>query len=228
MKKIIIAVDGHSSCGKSTTAKAVAKAIGYSYIDTGAMYRAVTLYFLNNNIDFSNNEQIEDALNHISIDFRFNPETENNETFLNNENVEDEIRSMRVAEKVSDVAALSLVRKKLSNEQKRMGESKGIVMDGRDIGTNVFPDAELKIFMTAHVKTRAERRQQELAAKNQFVALTDVIDNLQERDRIDSSRKDSPLKKADDAIMLDTTYHTIESQIQFIIDYYYETINEFV
>lgn len=220
MRKIIIAIDGYSGCGKSTTAKLVAAEIGYSYIDTGAMYRAATLYFLDNHVRLTNEKDVAEALNKIEIEFKVNTKTNESETFLNGLNVEKKIRKMRVTEHVSPVSALSAVRDKMVAQQQKMGKKKTVVMDGRDIGTNVFPDAELKFFMTADLTIRAQRRQAELNGKGQRVGLEDIIKNLEERDRIDTTRSESPLRKADDAHLLDTTNLTIESQVQYIIDHY--------
>ncbi len=218
MKKIIIAIDGHSGCGKSTTAKAVAKALNYIYVDTGAMYRAVTLYFIQNQIDTKDANSIFHALDNINITFRYNKEIQKSETVLNGKGVEDAIRGMEVSQMVSKVSEISAVRKKLVEQQRAMGRKKGLVMDGRDIGTVVFPQAELKIFMTADVKIRAGRRQKELLEKNQKQPLDDVIKNLKMRDEIDSSRKDSPLKKAPDAFVIDTSYLTFETQVNRVLD----------
>lgn len=225
MKKIIIAIDGYSGCGKSTTAKLVASKLGYKYIDTGAMYRAVTLYFINNHVKITNPKEVEKALGNIVVDFRFNEHTENSDTYLNGLNVEKEIRKMPVSEKVSDVSALAAVRHKMKEQQVSMGKSKAVVMDGRDIGTNIFPDAELKIFMVAEIVTRAKRRQQELLEKGQVVGLDKIVHNLEERDRIDTSRAESPLKQADDAFLVDTTYTTIEEQVDIILNKFHEAVN---
>ena len=218
MKKIVIAIDGNSGCGKSSTAKALAKQLRYIYIDTGAMYRAVTLFFIKHKIDLENDLGIEEALKQIDISFEYNIETGKNETFLNGKNVENEIRQMEVSNLVSPVSEISKVRRKLVEQQRRLGEGKGVVMDGRDIGTVVFPDAELKIFMTADLETRAERRKLELEEKGTQVDLGAVIDNLKNRDIIDSSREDSPLKKADDAHVVDTTHLTFDEQVQQILE----------
>ena len=218
MKKIVIAIDGHSSCGKSTTAKLIAKELGYGYIDTGAMYRAVTLYFLNHFIDVNDAHGIDMALKNIEISFKFNPKTGRNETFLNGLNVEDEIRKMYVTEKVSEVSVIPAVRHAMVKEQQRMGRRRGVVMDGRDIGTTVFPDAEVKVFMTADTYTRAKRRQQELLAKKEMVDLDSIIENLKKRDYIDSNRAESPLRQAPDAELLDTSFMTIDEQVDFVLD----------
>lgn len=218
MKKITIAIDGYSACGKSTTAKALAAVLGYTYIDTGAMYRAVTLYFLDNYISLTNKKEIIKALDNISISFKINPDTGKSEACLNGLNVEKEIREMRVTEKVSPVSAIPEVRKAMVAQQQKMGKGKGTVMDGRDIGTVVFPDAELKLFMTADINIRAARRQQELLEKGQMVELEKIKHNLAERDHIDSTREEGPLKKAEDAIYIDTSYITIDEQVDKIIE----------
>lgn len=217
MKKIIIAIDGFSACGKSTTAKVVASFLNYTYIDTGAMYRAVTLYFLNQYIDITNPKAVSSALSKINISFHSNPKNNQNETFLNGLNVESEIREMRVAEKVSEVSALRDVRTAMVLQQQKLGKSKGVVMDGRDIGTVVFPAADLKIFMTADFDIRAERRQKELLEKGELVALDSVKENLSKRDHIDTSREESPLLKATDAVEIDTTHVTFDEQVEQII-----------
>jgi cytidylate kinase len=218
IQKIIIALDGYSSCGKSTTAKIVAARLGYGYIDTGAMYRAVTLYFFEHNISLTNPKEISKALNEIQISFHYNPRTDQNETFLNGVNVEKEIRKMYISDRVSEVSALPEVRHAMVNQQQKMGRKKGIVMDGRDIGTRVFPEAELKLFMTADLNLRAIRRQQELLEKNQLVNLDEIRNNLEHRDRIDSGRKESPLRKAEDAIEIDTSFITIEEQVEMVLE----------
>ncbi|MBP6432993.1 MAG: (d)CMP kinase [Ferruginibacter sp.] len=211
-KKIIITIDGWSSCGKSTLAKQLAKALGYLYIDSGAMYRAITLYFLRNHIDWTDVKEVNGALNNILLHFEFNPKSQQSEIFLNDENVEYVIRDLVVAEKVSDVAAIREVREFAVAQQQKMGEQKGIVMDGRDIGTTVFPNAELKIFMTADSAIRVERRFKELYEKNPNITLDEVKANLELRDYIDSHREISPLRKADDAFVLDNTNLTMEEQ----------------
>ena len=218
MKKIVIALDGYSSCGKSTTAKLVAAELGYAYIDTGAMYRAVTLYFLQHHVSLTNPKEINDALAHIEIDFHYNPKTGRNEVFLNGQNVEDEIRKMYISNQVSEVSVVPEVRHAMVAQQQKMGRKRGVVMDGRDIGTAVFPDAEVKIFMTADVVTRARRRQEELLEKKQLVNLDDIRENLQKRDHIDSTRKESPLRRADDAHLLDTSHMTIDEQVEFVME----------
>ena len=224
MRKIIIAIDGHSGCGKSTTAKYVAKRLNYVYVDTGAMYRAVTLYFLENFVSVANPKEIQKALVNIHLVFHRNEQNGQNEIFLNGLNVEEEIRKMYISEQVSQISTLPDVRHMLVDQQRKMAKKGGIVMDGRDIGTNVFPEAELKIFVTADTNIRAARRQQELLEKGEEVDLDDIIANLLERDRIDSSRKENPLKKADDAYILDTSYFTIEEQVDHVISLYLSTI----
>lgn len=216
-KKIIVAIDGHSGCGKSSTAKVVAKTLGYIYIDTGAMYRAATLYFLQNNIELANNAEVKRALDEIDITFCLNKASVNNETYLNGRNVEQEIRGIKVSERVSEVSAISEVRKKMVALQRKMGEEKGVVMDGRDIGTVVFPLAELKIFMTASLKVRAQRRLAELQESGQDAKLGEVMDNLEKRDRIDSSRADSPLTQAKDAVLIDTSSLSFEDQVEKVV-----------
>lgn len=224
MKKIIIAIDGYSACGKSSTAKAVANLLNYNYIDTGAMYRAVTLYFLQNFVSLTNPNEVAEALKEIDIEFRYNAKLNKSDTYLNSMNVENEIRQMSVSDKVSEVSAISAVRRFLVAQQQKMGKKKGIVMDGRDIGTVVFPDAELKIFMVADMQIRAKRRQDELLERGELVKLEDIIDNLTKRDLIDTSRADSPLKKAEDARIIDTSYITFEEQVEMILDMYGEMI----
>lgn len=222
MKKIVIAIDGHSSCGKSTMAKDLAKEVGYIYVDTGAMYRAVTLYALRNQLFEKDGtiktEELKQHLPQIKIEFRFNSETKKPETYLNNECVENEIRSMEVSNKVSPIATIDFVREALVAQQQRMGKSKGIVMDGRDIGTVVFPHAELKIFVTASAEVRAQRRYDELTAKGEKVNYNDILMNVQQRDYIDSHREVSPLKKAEDAIELDNSHLTIAEQKQWLLE----------
>lgn len=218
MKKIVIALDGYSSCGKSTTAKLVAAELGYAYIDTGAMYRAVTLYFLEHHVSFTNPKEIKDALDHIEVEFHFNPKTKRNEVYLNGLNVEDEIRKMYVSDQVSEVSIIAEVRHAMVAQQQKMGKKRGVVMDGRDIGTAVFPDAEVKIFMTADVDTRTKRRQVELLEKKQLVNLDEIRENLLKRDLIDSTRTESPLRRAEDAHLLDTTHMTIDEQVEFVLE----------
>lgn len=213
-KKIIITIDGWSSCGKSTLAKQLAKKLGYVYVDSGAMYRAITLYFLRNHIDWTDKKEVQAALKEIHLDFHFNEKNETTEIYLNDENVEYVIRDLVIAEKVSDVAAIKEVRTFAVAQQQKMGQKKGIVMDGRDIGTVVFPKAELKIFMTADNAVRVERRFKELYEKNPNITIEEVKNNLEMRDYIDSHREVSPLRKADDAIVLDNTRLTEEEQFQ--------------
>lgn len=215
MKKINIAIDGHSSCGKSTTSKILARKLAYKYIDTGAMYRAVTLYMIENDIDFKDEEVLMDTLPKIQVDFRMDPE-KGNRTTLNGRDVEDDIRTMKVSALVSPVSTIPSVRRKLVEQQQVIAAGKGVVMDGRDIGTVVLPNAELKVFMTASLEARAKRRWEELKRKGQDISLEEVSRNLSERDRIDSGREDSPLKMADDAILLDTTGITIEDQTAWL------------
>jgi cytidylate kinase len=213
-KKIIITIDGWSSCGKSTLAKQLAKELGYLYVDSGAMYRAITLFFLRNHIDWTDKKEVKKALKEISLEFIINPKTQLSEIYLNDENVEYVIRDLVIAEKVSDVAAIKEVREFAVVQQRKMGAKKGIVMDGRDIGTVVFPKAELKIFMTADNAVRVERRFKELFDKNPNVTIEEVKNNLEMRDYTDSHRKVSPLKKAKDAFELDNTYLTENQQYQ--------------
>lgn len=217
---IIIAIDGYSSCGKSTLAKEIAKEWHYRYIDTGAMYRAVALYLQRNHIDIYHPEHVAAALQDIHIDFRINKQTQSQDTYLNGEDVEEEIRiNPRVVSIVSDVSAISEVRRFLVKQQQKMGEHKGIVMDGRDIGTVVFPDAELKIFVTASPDVRAQRRLDELKEKGQNTTFEEVLANLQKRDFIDTTRADSPLKKADDAIELDNSNMSRDEQFAMVNDW---------
>ena len=213
---IVIAIDGYSACGKSTTAKQVASILGYRYIDTGAMYRAVTLHFLDHHVALTNPKEVTRALQQIHITFKVNSKNIS-ETFLNGLNVEKEIRKMRISENVSQVSTLKEVRQTLVDQQRRMGKEKGVVMDGRDIGTVVFPNAELKLFMTAEVLVRAFRRQRELLQRGQLVDLDDVIENLLHRDKIDTGREESPLRQADDAIVIDTTHITIDEQVDEVV-----------
>ena len=212
--KIIITIDGWSACGKSTLAKQLAKELGYIYVDSGAIYRAITLYFLRNHVDWTDKKEVKQALKEISLSFVYNPKSETSEIYLNDENVEYVIRDLVVAEKVSDVAAIKEVREYAVAQQQEMGKKRGIVMDGRDIGTVVFPDAELKIFMTADNAVRVERRFKELYEKNPNITIEEVKTNLELRDYIDSHREISPLKKAEDAIVLDNTRLTEKEQLQ--------------
>ncbi|MEO6731239.1 MAG: (d)CMP kinase [Ferruginibacter sp.] len=213
----IITIDGWSACGKSTLAKQLAKELGYVYIDSGAMYRAITLYFLRNHIDWTDSNEVTEALKSIYIEFHFNHKSQQSEIFLNDENVEYLIRDLVIAEKVSDVAAIREVRAFAVAQQQKMGEKKSIVMDGRDIGTTVFPTAEIKLFMTADSCTRVERRFKELFEKNPNITIEEVKSNLEMRDYIDSHREVSPLRKADDAVILDNTNLTMEEQLAFAL-----------
>lgn len=215
-RKIIIALDGYSACGKSTTAREVSKILGYRYIDSGAMYRAVTLYFLEKHVALSNPKEIARALSNIDITFKINPRNET-EIFLNGLKVESDIRNMRISETVSEVSTIKEVRQAMVHQQRRLGKDKGIVMDGRDIGTVVFPQADLKIFMTADIMVRAFRRQQELLANDNLVNLDTVIENILKRDKLDTTRKESPLRKAEDAVLIDTTNITIEEQVEEVL-----------
>ncbi len=229
MKKIVIAVDGYSSCGKSTMAKDLAKEIGYIYIDSGAMYRAVTLYCLQQGLfegDQVDKEALRKQITDIEIRFRIDPETKKPQTCLNGVNVESEIRTMKVSSKVSIVAAIDFVREALVAQQQTMGRDKGIVMDGRDIGTTVFPDAELKIFVTASAEIRAQRRYEELKAKGEENSFDEILKNVKERDYIDEHRTVSPLRKADDAVLLDNGDLTIEEQKQWLIQQYLRAAGE--
>ena len=229
MKKITIAIDGYSSCGKSTMAKDLAREIGYIYIDSGAMYRAVTLYCLDNGLFTDSGireEELRNSLPDIRISFRLNPETQRPVTLLNGEEVEERIRTMEVSSHVSPVAALGFVREALVKQQQEMGRQKGIVMDGRDIGTTVFPNAELKIFVTASAETRAQRRVDELRAKGIDVDFDEVVANIIKRDHIDQTRKESPLRKADDAIELDNSHMTIAEQDAWLMTRYKETVKK--
>lgn len=221
MKKIVIAIDGYSSCGKSTMAKNLARQLGYVYVDTGAMYRAVTLYALRHQLFEADGEvdaaSLQRDMPDIRISFRFNKQTGKPDTYLNDELVEQEIRTMQVSERVSKIAALPFVRTALVAQQQRMGGDKGIVMDGRDIGTVVFPHAELKIFVTASAEVRAQRRYDELQQKGMPARYDDILKNVQERDYIDSHREVSPLRKAEDAIELDNSNLTIDEQQQWLL-----------
>jgi cytidylate kinase len=228
MKKITIAIDGFSSCGKSTMAKMLAKEVGYIYVDTGAMYRAVTLFAMRNGMITPNGEVNRDELKQkmqtLRVEFKLNEQTGRAETYLNGENVENEIRGMEVSSHVSAIAAIDFVRTALVEQQQRMGRDKGIVMDGRDIGTVVFPDAELKVFVTASAEIRAQRRFDELKGKGVEANFDEILNNVQQRDYIDSHREVSPLRKADDAIELDNGELTIAQQLQWLVERFEERV----
>ncbi|SHF29933.1 cytidylate kinase [Mariniphaga anaerophila] len=220
-KKIVIAIDGHSSCGKSTLAKSLARELGYIYIDSGAMYRVVTLYALRNGWIQNGQplrEKVIEGLKNIKITFHWDEQTEKNTTFLNGENVEDEIRQLEVSQNVSPISTIGEVRHEMVKQQRENGKNKGIVMDGRDIGTVVFPDAELKIFMTASPQIRAQRRYLELKQKGLDVDFDEILKNVEDRDTIDSGREISPLRKADDAIVLDNSNLTRQEQLQWSLE----------
>ncbi|MCK6618226.1 MAG: (d)CMP kinase [Cyclobacteriaceae bacterium] len=216
LNKIIIAIDGYSACGKSTTARQAARILGYRYIDSGAMYRAVTMFFLDHHVALTNPKEVSRALQKVSISFKVNAKGLS-ETYLNGLNVEQEIRDIRVSEHVSQVSTIKEVRQAMVEQQRKMGKDKALVMDGRDIGTVVFPQAELKFFMTADILVRAFRRQRELLEKDIMVDLDSVIENIQERDRIDTTRLESPLRKAPDSIVIDTTHITISEQVDEVV-----------
>ena len=227
MKKITIAIDGHSSCGKSTMAKDLAREVGYVYVDTGAMYRSVTLFALRNGLftaDGIDEEALRQRMPEIKISFKFNAETGRPDTYLNGELVEQEIRTMEVSNHVSPIATLGFVREAMVAQQQQMGKDKGVVMDGRDIGTVVFPDAELKVFVTASAEVRALRRYDELKGKGMEADYDEILKNVQERDYIDSHREVSPLKKADDALELDNSNMTIAEQKQWLMDRFNEAV----
>lgn len=229
MKKITIAIDGYSSCGKSTMAKDLARQIGYIHIDSGAMYRAVTLYCLDHDLfegEQIRTEALEEALPSLQISFKLDPETKKPVTYLNDVNVENRIRSLEVSNRVSLVAALPFVREELVRQQQAMGKEKGIVMDGRDIQTVVFPDAELKIFVMASAEVRAQRRYDELKAKGQEAAYEDILKNVKERDYLDEHREVSPLKKADDAIVLDNSNMTIDEQNAWLLEQFNKVVHD--
>ena len=220
MSKITIAIDGYSSCGKSTLAKALAQKLHYHYIDTGAMYRSVTLYCLRNNIisnSIIDNEALSNSLDKITVSFIYNTETKTSEVFLNDEHVEREIRTMEVANNVSAISSIKEVRSKMVAIQRQMGQNKGVIMDGRDIGSHVFPYAELKLFMTADENIRTQRRLDELSSKGEYHTFEDVKQNLKKRDFDDTTRKENPLIQAEDAIVLDNTDITKEEQLDFVI-----------
>ena len=230
MKKITIAIDGFSSCGKSTMAKDLARELDYVYVDTGAMYRCVTLYALRHGLFRAdgtiNLPQLEAEIPNINISFKLNKETGRPDTYLNNENVESEIRTMEVSSRVSPIAAVPFVRAALVAQQQKMGEDKGIVMDGRDVGTVVFPNAELKIFVTASAEVRAQRRYDELKAKGMEADFEEILENVKQRDYIDSHREVSPMRKADDAIELDNSHISIAEQKQWLIEQYKRVCGE--
>lgn len=229
MKKITIAIDGFSSCGKSTMAKDLAKEIGYIYIDSGAMYRAVTLYCLRHDLfdgDTVNTQKLSELIHDIHISFKLDEQSRQPLTYLNGECVEKEIRTLAVSQKVSFVAAIGFVREELVRQQQQMGKEKGIVMDGRDIGTTVFPDAELKIYVTASARIRAQRRFDELQAKGEPGSFEEILANVEERDRIDMNRPVSPLRKADDAIVLDNSEMTIPQQKAWLLEQYQRVSGE--
>ena len=221
-QKIIIAIDGYSSCGKSTLAKELAAKLKYSYIDSGAMYRAITLYFLRHHVDYSDHGKVLDAIANINISFVYNEQSRNSDIHLNDQNIAPYIRDMIISEKVSEVAAIREVRSFAVAQQKRMGRKKGIVMDGRDIGTAVFPDAELKIFMTADPEVRVMRRFKEMYETNPHITIDEVRHNLELRDYIDSTREESPLHRADDAILLDNSGLTREEQLDIVLGWVQE------
>ena len=225
MKKIIITIDGYSSCGKSTLAKQLANELHYTFIDSGAMYRAITLYFLRNHINWQEKKQVQSALENISLEFIYNAKTLKSDMHLNGENVATLIRDMLVSENVSDVSTIKEVREFAVAQQRKMGKQKGIVMDGRDIGTTVFPKAELKIFMIADTAVRVERRFKELFAKDPNITIEEVMNNLAMRDYIDTNREISPLRKADDAIVLDNSKITMEEQFKMAMKWVKEKIN---
>ncbi len=223
-RSLVLAIDGYSSCGKSTVAREIAQKLGIRYIDSGAMYRAVTFYFLRNDIPVPKKGKTEDSIDYneilseINIEFRLNPTTGKSEIYLNDENIEKEIRNMDVSSRVSDVSMIPEVREKLVWLQQHLDRSGGIVMDGRDIGTNVFPDADLKIFMTADTKVRAQRRYDEMVQKNESVSFNEVLENLKKRDHDDTHREISPLEKAPDAVVLDNTRINRKQQLEFILN----------
>lgn len=214
----IIAIDGFSSCGKSTVAKALAKKLKFVFIDSGAMYRAVTLYFLREGIDMKDDKAIAEALENIHIDFI--PNDDKTEIHLNDEDISDEIRQMYISDMVSEVSTIKAVRQAMVKQQQKLGRRRNIVMDGRDIGTTVFPDADMKIFMTADPQVRSNRRYLELTNKGEQVTIDEIVKNLAHRDHIDSTREESPLRKAEDAIVLDNSYMSQEDQLTFVIDEY--------
>ncbi|MDO9613210.1 MAG: (d)CMP kinase [Bacteroidota bacterium] len=227
--KIVVAIDGHSSCGKSTIAKALAAKFGYVFIDSGAMYRAVTLYALRHNLVAGGElkrDELIGSLSQIKIEFRYNQVSKKSDTYLNGENVEEEIRQLPVSQNVSPVATIAEVRTAMVRLQQEMGKNKGIVMDGRDIGTVVFPEAELKLFVTASAEIRAQRRFDELITKGEDVSYSEILENVKERDYIDSTREASPLRKADDALVLDNSFLTREEQMEWATDKVEERLND--
>ncbi len=229
MKRIIIAIDGFSSCGKSTMAKALARNIGYLYFDSGAMYRAVALFCMQNGLiegEDINTAALRERLDEIHISFEADPETKNSVTLLNGVNVEHEIRSLEVSRFVSKVAALDFVRSAMVDQQREMGKQKGIVMDGRDIGTTVFPDAEMKVFVTASAEVRAQRRYDELVARGDKPDFNDILENVLQRDHIDQTREISPLRKADDALLLDNSNLTREEQMNWLVETFNKLTSE--
>lgn len=229
MKKIVVAIDGFSSCGKSTLAKALAKEVGYAYVDTGAMYRSVALYCLRNGLIEEgkvDEEKLAEAMPSIQISFQYNSETQRNETYLNGENVEEEIRSLAVSNVVSIISAIGFVRRAMVAQQQSFSKGKGVVMDGRDIGTVVFPDAELKVFVTARAEVRAQRRFLELSAKGDSATFEEVLENVKQRDYMDQNREESPLRQAEDAILLDNSEMTIPQQNEWLLARFNETVKE--
>lgn len=229
MKKIVIAIDGFSSCGKSTMAKSLARNIGYLYFDSGAMYRAVSLYCLENNIlkdNIIDIDRLRESMKDIHISFEADPVTKNSITILNGRDVEKEIRSLEVSRIVSKVAALDFVRNEMIEQQRTMGKAKGIVMDGRDIGTTVFPDAEMKIFVTASAEVRAQRRYDEIIARGDSTDFQEILENVQQRDHIDQTREVSPLRRAEDAILLDNSNMTLKEQEEWLMKEYTKIISE--
>lgn len=227
MRKIVVAIDGFSSCGKSTLAKALAKEVGYAYVDTGAMYRSVALYCLRNGLIFDgkvDEEKLAEAMPSIQISFQYNSETQRNETYLNGENVEEEIRSLAVSNVVSIVSAIGFVRRAMVAQQQSYSKEKGVVMDGRDIGTVVFPDAELKVFVTARAEVRAQRRFLELSAKGDSATFEEVLENVKQRDFLDQNREESPLRQAEDAILLDNSEMTIPQQNEWLLARFNDTV----
>jgi cytidylate kinase len=225
-KRVIITIDGWSSCGKSTLAKQLAKTLGYVYIDSGAMYRAITLYFLRNHVDWTDEKEVKTALGNVHMHFEYNDKSNQSEMFLNDENVEYVIRDLVIAEKVSEVAAIAQVRTFAVAQQQQMGKRRSTIMDGRDIGTTVFPDADVKIFMTADISVRVERRFKELFEKNPNITIDEVKSNLELRDYIDSNREVSPLRRATDAILLDNTHISMSQQLDFALKLVREKVPE--